>query len=54
MTKITANIILIIMAGTWAYLSVSKGDLVPITQNFIILSGILVGGDIAEKFKKPK
>ena len=45
MTRITANIILLIMAGVWAYMSVT-GDLIqPVSDNFIKLGALVATGE---------
>jgi hypothetical protein len=44
MTKTTANIILIIIAGTWAYLSVQNGYFMPLSANLIQICAALAGG----------
>lgn len=58
MTKITANVILLVMAAVWAYLSVMAGELQEVSQNFITLGLILAGGDIGaaaiKKYGGPK
>jgi hypothetical protein len=45
MTKITANLILLIMAGTWAYLSITEGMLQPVTEQFVFLALALASGE---------
>lgn len=56
MTKTTANIILLVMAGVWAWLSVTEGIMQPVSDQFIILALALASGDvgsvIAQKFGK--
>lgn len=44
-TRVTANIILLIMAGTWSWLSISKGALQPVTDQFVWLAGALASGE---------
>lgn len=44
MTKLTANIILVIIAATWAILSVQNGYFMPLTSNLLSLCGVLAGG----------
>lgn len=46
MTTITANIILLVMCGVWAWLSVTHGVLQPVSDNFIFLGGVLAAGEI--------
>lgn len=58
MTTTTANIILIIVAGTWAYLSVQNGYFMPLTADMLKVIAVLAGGSTAiasaEKWgKKP-
>jgi hypothetical protein len=54
MTKTTANIILIIMACTWAYLSAQNGYFMPLSADFLKIAGVLAGGSgiiaAAEKY----
>jgi hypothetical protein len=54
MTKTTANMILIIMACTWAYLSAQNGYFMPRSADFLKIAGVLAGGSgviaAAEKF----
>lgn len=56
MTKATANIILLTMAGVWAWLSITEGILQPVSEQFIFLALALASGDvgavIAQKFGK--
>lgn len=44
MTKLTANIILIIIAGTWAWLSIQNGYFMPLTADILQLCAVLAGG----------
>lgn len=46
MTKITANIILLVMCGVWAWLSIINGTLQAVSDNFIFLGGALAAGEI--------
>jgi hypothetical protein len=56
MTKITANLILLTMAGTWAYLSITEGILQPVSEQFIFLAAALASGEglglITQRFGK--
>jgi len=58
MTKWTANIILLIMAGVWALLSIANGEIMPVSEQFIYLALALASGDVGlaalERFKKPQ
>jgi len=58
MTKTTANIILIIVAGTWAWLSIQNGYFMPISAGMLEICGVLAGGSVAvasaEKWGKSK
>jgi len=47
MTKTTANIILIIVAGTWAYLSAQNGYFMPLTADMLQICAVLAGGSSA-------
>ena len=49
MMKWTANIILLLMAGVWAYLSIVGGEILQVSQQFIYLAAIIAGGDIGAK-----
>lgn len=49
MTRITANIILLIMAGVWAYISYTTGEIAPITDKFIYLALGLASGELVPK-----
>jgi len=49
MMRWTANIILLVMAGVWAYLSVMQSELLQVSQQFIYLAAIIAGGDIGAK-----
>lgn len=53
--KTTANLILLIMAMTWAVLSVRIGVMVAVSDNFMILAATLGGGLVSdsavEKFR---
>lgn len=51
MTKITANFILIIMAGVWAAVSIHDWKMVEISQNFIFLALALASGEGLTKAK---
>jgi hypothetical protein len=44
-TKITANIILLVMAGVWAWLSVSSGQIVEVGDKFVWLAVALASGE---------
>lgn len=46
MTRLTANIVILVMAGVWAWLSIQKGELLPVSQNFIVVGGMLAGGEL--------
>lgn len=56
MTKITANLILLIMAGTWAYLSITEGMLQAVSDQFVYLALALASGEglgiITQRFGK--
>ena len=56
MTKITANLILLIMACTWAWLSIREGMLMPVSDHFIGLAVALASGEgvgiISQRFGK--
>jgi len=58
MTTLTANIILIIMAGVWAFLSCANGYFMPVTNDFMWIAGLLaggnIGGEIVKKYGAPK
>jgi len=43
MTTVTANLILLIMAGVWAYLSIITQTMMPVSGNFILLALVLAG-----------
>jgi hypothetical protein len=45
MTKITANLILLIMACTWAYLSITEGILHAVSDQFVYLALALASGE---------
>lgn len=47
MTKTTANIILIIIAGTWAALSWQNGYFMPLSANLMQICAALAGGSSA-------
>lgn len=47
MTRVTANLILLIMAGVWAYLSIITGMMQPVSENFIYLGVLIAGGEVA-------
>mgnify|MGYP001130657369 CR=1 FL=1 len=49
MMRWTANIILLVMAGVWAYLSVLGGEMVQVSEQFIYLAAIIAGGDLGAK-----
>jgi len=44
MTTTTANIILIIIAGTWAYLSATNGYFMPLSADMLQIVAVLAGG----------
>lgn len=44
MTKLTANIILIIIAATWAYLSAQNGYFMPLSLELLKVCAVLAGG----------
>jgi len=56
MTKWTANIILLMMAGVWAWLSIAEGMLQAVSDQFIYLALALASGDVGmaalDRFKK--
>lgn len=58
MTKVTANVILLIMAGTWSYLSITDGMLQAVSDQFVYLALALASGEglgmITQRFGKPK
>lgn len=54
MTKITANIILLVMTGVWAYLSVAHKELQAVSQNFLYIGALVAGGEAIEFFKNKK
>ena len=60
LTRITANIIILIIAGVWAYLSIKQGELVEISDNILYISVLIAGGefaaagDIASRFRGEK
>jgi len=45
MTRITANIILLVMAGVWGWLSIKSGAVQPVSQNFIYIGGLVAAGE---------
>jgi hypothetical protein len=45
MTKITANLILLIMACTWAYLSITEGLMQAVSDQFVYLALSLASGE---------
>jgi hypothetical protein len=53
--KTTANLILIIMTLTWSILSIRVGVMVAVSDNFMILAGMLgaglVGDSAADRLK---
>lgn len=51
MTKATCNIVLLIMAGVWAYISIQNGKIEELTPSFIALAVALVSGDVTEFLK---
>jgi len=51
LTKITCNIILLIMAGVWAYISVENKAIAELTPSFIALAMGLVSPDAIGFFK---
>lgn len=52
MTTLTANIILVIMAATWAFLSCVNGYFMPVTNDFLWIAGLLAGGNIGGEIVK--
>lgn len=52
MTKITANLVLIIMALAWMIISIRLCVLVEVSNNFLWLAGILAGGNVGEIIAK--
>lgn len=54
MTTLTANIILVIIACTWAYLSADNGYFMPLSADLLKICAVLAGGSgaiaAAEKF----
>ena len=52
MTKITANLILLIMACTWAYLSITEGLLQAVSDQFVFLALALASGEGVEAISK--
>jgi len=46
--KTTANLILIIMACTWAALSIRLGVMVAVSDNFMLLAAALGGGLVSD------
>jgi len=52
MTKITANLILIIMAIAWGVISIRLCVLVEVSDSFLWLAGILAGGNVGEIIAK--
>lgn len=53
MTRVTANIILLIMAGVWAYLSVKEGLIQPVSENFLYIGLLVAGGELASAADLP-
>jgi len=45
MTKLTANIILLMLASTWCWLSIDAGYILEVSEKFIWVCGILVAGN---------
>lgn len=59
MTRVTANLILCVMAGTWSYLSIREGLLLPVSEQFVWLAAALASGEgfslVSQRFgKKPE
>lgn len=56
LTKITCNIILLLMAGVWAYISIKQSVIAELSPSFIALAVALVSGDVTgfikDKFGK--
>lgn len=57
MTRVTANFILLVMAGTWSYLSIREGILLPVSEQFVYLALALASGEglglLTQRFGKP-
>lgn len=58
MTKITANVILLVMAAVWAAISLHDWKMAEVSQNFIILAAALASGEgittLTNKYKEVK
>jgi hypothetical protein len=58
MTKVTANIILLVMDGVWAYISISNNAMAEVSNNFIMLAADLASGEgltaLSQKYNKIK
>jgi len=52
MTTLTANIILVIMAGAWAYLSCTNSYFMPVSNDFMWIAGLLASGNIGTELIK--
>lgn len=50
MTKLTANLILLGMFGTWCYLSIVAGHMIAVSNDFLVICGILVTGNVGDAF----
>ena len=51
MTRLTANIVILLMACVWAYLSVINNAMQPVSENFIYIGVLLAGGEVVEYLK---
>lgn len=48
MMKVVAGLILLMMAGTWSYLSIEAGYIMEISDKFLWACGILFTGNVGE------
>lgn len=46
LTRMVCLMIVTMMAGVWAYLSIKEGLMQPVTQNFLWAGGLLLTGEI--------
>ena len=47
MTRFTANLILVVMMAVWALLSLAEGELLPVSDNFLLVGLLIAAGELS-------